>query len=117
APSEFIITADKVYPVASEVIDGGSVWIKDGKILQVGKIQEDGAGGRIMTCVDGCALQIRADMPIVEGEGEWVFPGMIDAHTALGLLEVAKEPTVNDEDEGPVDPITPQLPAPAGPRA
>jgi imidazolonepropionase-like amidohydrolase len=109
APSEFIITADKVYPVASEVIDGGSVWIKDGKIIQVGKIQEDGAGGRIMTCVDGCALQIRADMPIVDGEGEWVFPGMIDAHTALGLLEVAKEPTVNDEDEGPVDPITPQL--------
>lgn len=109
APAEFIVSADKVFPVSSEAIDGGAVWVKDGKILQVGKIQEDGVGGRIMTCVDGCALQIRADMPIVESEGEWIFPGMIDAHTALGLLEVAKEPTVNDEDEGPVDPITPQL--------
>jgi imidazolonepropionase-like amidohydrolase len=109
APSEFIITADKVYPVASEAIDGGSVWIKDGRIVQVGKIQEDGAGGRIMTCVDGCALQVRADMPMVQTEGEWIFPGMIDSHTAVGLVEVSKEPTVNDEDEGPVDPLTPQL--------
>jgi len=109
APTEFIISADKVYPVATPAIDGGSVWVKDGKIVQVGKIEEDGAGGRIMTCVDGCALQIRADMPIVDAEGEWIFPGMIDAHTAVGLIEVAKEATVNDEDEGPVDPITPQL--------
>lgn len=109
APSEFIITAGKVYPVASEPIEDGSVWIKDGKIVQVGKIQDDGGGGRIMTCVDGCALQIRADMPIVDQGDDWIFPGMIDAHTALGLLEVAKEATVNDEDEGPVDPLTPQL--------
>ena len=53
----------------------GSVWIKDGKIHQVGKIQDDGGGGRIMTCVDGCALQIRPDMPIVDAGGRLALPG------------------------------------------
>src|SRR5262245_49726395 len=48
-------------------------------------------------------------MPIQDASESWLFPGMIDAHTAVGLLEIAKEPTVNDEDEGPVAPITPQL--------
>jgi imidazolonepropionase-like amidohydrolase len=107
-PSEFIITAGKVFPISSDPIEGGSVWVKDGKIHQVGTIMGV-AGGQIMTCVDGCALQIRADMPIVKAETKWVFPGMIDSHTALGLVEIAKEPTVNDEDEGAVDPLTPQL--------
>lgn len=110
APSvEFIVAAGKVFPISSNPIEGGSVWVKDGKIYQVGKIQEESPGQRIMTCVDGCALQIRPDMPMVEAPGKWVFPGMIDAHTAMGLIEIAKEPTVNDEDEGAVDPLTPQL--------
>jgi hypothetical protein len=91
------------------MIEDGAVWIKDGKIYQVGRIQQVAGGDRIMTCVDGCALQVRADMPMVDAREKWIFPGMIDAHTALGLVEIAKEPTVNDEDEGAVDPLTPQL--------
>jgi imidazolonepropionase-like amidohydrolase len=107
--SEFIIAGGKVFPISSEMIDGGSVWVKDGKIFQVGKIQDQGGGARIMTCVDGCALQIREDMPMVDAAGKWILPGMIDSGTAVGLIEISKEPTVNDEDEGPVDPLTPEL--------
>ena len=91
-PAEFIIQGGQVYPVSSEMVDGGAVWVKDGKIFQVGRI-EAVQGGRIMTCVDGCALQVRDDMPMVNVGDAWIVPGLIDAGTSLGLPDMVETRT------------------------
>ena len=38
-PDEFIVSGGKVFPISSAEIDGGAVWVKEGKIYQVGKIE------------------------------------------------------------------------------
>ncbi|HHU92662.1 MAG TPA: amidohydrolase [Halanaerobiaceae bacterium] len=60
----------KIYTMAGEVIEKGSVLIADGKIKAV-----------------GADLEIPAGAEIIDAEGMVVFPGIIDAHTHLGIGE------------------------------
>jgi imidazolonepropionase-like amidohydrolase len=71
------ITGGRVFPVSGPPIDNGTVLIVDGKIAAV-----------------GTSIAIPAGATRVDASGKWVTPGLINASTSLGLVEVdAVEPS------------------------
>ena len=86
-----LIKNAKIYTMAGDIIENGSILIKDGKIEEVGKdiiaplgVETIDAGGRIVT------------------------PGLIDAHCHLGLFEEGIGFEGDDGNEM-IDPVTPEL--------
>jgi len=73
------ITGGKIYPVSSAPIENGTVLIRDGKIVSV-----------------GANVTIPADAQRVDATGKWVTPGLINAATTLGLVEVSQENQTRD---------------------
>ena len=86
-----LIKNGKIYTMAGDVIEGGSILIKEGKIAEVG--------------VDIIAP---LDAKVIDAEGKMVLPGIIDAHCHLGLWEESIGFEGSDGNEM-VDPVTPQL--------
>src|SRR5712671_6740571 len=68
----FLIRGATVHPVASAEIQNGSVLVRDGKIVGVGRNLAAPKGTRI-----------------IEGKGLHVYPGMVDAATEMGLSEIS----------------------------
>ncbi len=66
------ITGGKVYPVSGAPIEGGTVLMRDGKIVAVGS-----------------NVSIPANATRVDATGKWVTPGLINSATQLGLVEVS----------------------------
>jgi len=64
------ITGGTVFPVSGPRIEGGTVVIKDGKVVAVGR---------------GIAIPAGAER--VDATGKWVTPGLVNASTSLGLSE------------------------------
>ncbi|NLJ83964.1 MAG: amidohydrolase [Halanaerobiaceae bacterium] len=81
----------KIYTMAGEIIEGGSVLIADGKIREV-----------------GADIQIPGGVEIIDAGGKIVFPGIIDAHTHLGIGEDGLGWEGRDYNEMS-DPVTPHL--------
>src|SRR5690554_203498 len=81
----------KIYTMAGEIIEGGSVLIADGKIREV-----------------GADIQIPGGVEIIDAGGKIVFPGIIDAHTHLGIGEDRLGWEGRDYNEMS-DPVTPHL--------
>ncbi|HSU81857.1 MAG TPA: amidohydrolase [Thermoanaerobaculia bacterium] len=68
-PSQpLLITNATVLTATGERIERGSVLMRDGKIAAV-----------------GASVQAPADATVVDGTGKWVTPGIIDAHSHLGV--------------------------------
>lgn len=67
------ITGAKVYPVSGAPIVSGTVLIRDGKIVAVGS-----------------SVAIPADAERIDATGKWVTPGLINAATQLGLVEIGQ---------------------------
>ena len=65
------ITGGKVYPVSGPPIEGGTVLIRNGKIVAVGK-----------------DVAIPGDAQRVDATGKWVTPGLVNASTNLGFGDV-----------------------------
>ncbi len=65
------ITGGRVYPVSGPAIDNGTVIMRDGRIVAV-----------------GANLAIPADAQRIDATGKWVTPGIVNAATQLGLVEV-----------------------------
>jgi imidazolonepropionase-like amidohydrolase len=65
------ITGGRVFPVAGPPIDNGTVLIRDGRIVAV---------GANVSVPDGAER--------VDATGKWVTPGLINAATQLGLVEI-----------------------------
>ena len=86
-----LIKNGKVYTMAGQVIENGSILIKDGKIAEV-----------------GMDIIAPLDVKVIDAEGKMVFPGFIDAHCHLGLFEEGIGFEGSDGNEM-VDPITPHL--------
>src|SRR3954462_9287148 len=63
-----LITNATVLTATGERIERGSVLVRDGKIAAV-----------------GASVQAPADATVVDGTGKWVTPGIIDAHSHLGV--------------------------------
>ena len=67
----FVIRNARIVTVSGPEIENGSVVIRDGKIEAVGATVNAPAGAQV-----------------IEGRGLSVYPGMIDAGTSMGLVEV-----------------------------
>ena len=67
------ITGAKVYPVSSAPIENGTVIIRDGKIVAVGS-----------------NVTIPSGAQRIDAAGKWVTPGLINAGTQLGLVEIGQ---------------------------
>lgn len=78
----YAITGATVYPVSSAKIEGGTVVVRDGKIVEVGK-----------------SVSIPSGAIRVNGRGLSVFPGFIDAGNSMGLQEVDPIGQMNDDSE------------------
>ncbi len=72
-PQEFapvFITNATILTATDEQIDKGSVYFKDGKVVEVGKdLSEPSDDGLI----------------VIDAKGKWVTPGIIDVHSHLGV--------------------------------
>ena len=86
-----LIKNAKIYTMADETIENGSVLIKAGKIIEVGlDIKE----------IEG--------MEVIDAKGKYLFPGFIDAHCHIGMWEEGIGFEGDDGNEM-TDPITPHL--------
>ena len=84
------ITGGRVYPVSGPAIENGTVLIRDGRIVAV-----------------GAGLPIPADAQRIDATGKWVTPGIINAATTLGIVEIgAVQETVDIPARGRGDAIT-----------
>ncbi|MBM7615414.1 amidohydrolase [Alkaliphilus hydrothermalis] len=86
-----LIQDAKVYTMAGKVLEKGSVLVQDGKIKEIGET---------ITAPEG--------VEVIDATGKMVFPGMIDAHSHLGLWEDAIGFEGADGNEM-TDPVTPHL--------
>ena len=73
------ITGGKVYPVSGPVIEGGTVLLRDGKIVAVGR-----------------DIAIPADAQRIDATGKVVTPGLVNAATELGLTEIGAVSTTRE---------------------
>lgn len=65
------ITGGRVFPVSGPAIDNGTVLIRDGRIVAV-----------------GANVAVPTDARRVDATGKWVTPGLLDAATHLGVVEI-----------------------------
>ena len=81
------ITGGTVYPVSGPKIERGTVLIRDGKIVAV-----------------GANVAVPAGAQRVDATGKWVTPGLVNAATQLGVVEVGAVAETRDasanRDEG-----------------
>ena len=73
------ITGGRVLTAAGTPIDNGTVLIRDGRIVAV-----------------GANVAVPAQAQRVDAAGKWVTPGLINAATQLGLVEVGAEAPTRD---------------------
>ncbi|MDP4091030.1 MAG: amidohydrolase [Bacillota bacterium] len=86
-----LIRNGKVFTGAGRNYEKGCVLINGSKIAEVG---ED--------------IATTADMGVIDAEGGWIVPGLIDAHCHVGIFEEDMGFEGLDGNES-VDPVTPQL--------
>jgi imidazolonepropionase-like amidohydrolase len=72
--NSFFLKGGAVHTLAGPVIENGSVLVRDGKIIGVGKS---------LTAPEG--------VPVIDITGQQVYPGMIDSASTLGLTTDASE--------------------------
>jgi len=85
------IVGASVFDGAGRLIENGVVLMRDGKIEAVGP-----------------ALAVPAGYEAVDGKGKWVTPGIIDAHSHLGVYPSPEAPAHSDGNEL-TDPNTAQV--------
>jgi len=77
-----VLTDATVHTVSGPVLEGASVVIQDGKIVEVGARVSPPAGARVVSC-----------------SGKHIYPGFISANSVLGLTEVSAVSATNDDRE------------------
>jgi imidazolonepropionase-like amidohydrolase len=86
----FALTNASIETVTKGVITNGTVVIQDGKIAAVGTQVAIPQGAEIIDC-----------------KGQWIFPGLIDGGTNLGLTEIGSDPRTHDYSD--VGDVIPQM--------
>ena len=92
AAQTIAITGGKVFPVSGPPIENGTVLIRDGKIVAV-----------------GANVAIPSDAEKVDASGKWVTPGLVNAETQLGLVEVGFGAGANESRARSTDGVTPDF--------
>jgi imidazolonepropionase-like amidohydrolase len=87
----FVIRNVTIMTAAGPAIRGGSVVVRDGKILSV-----------------GARVDAPADAVVIDGTGKYVTPGLIDVHSHLGVYPQPEVDAVSDGNEA-INPSTPQV--------
>lgn len=85
------ITNGKVVTITNGVLENATVLVEDGKIAAV-----------------GAEVEVPEDAKVVDAAGKWVTPGLIDAHSHIGLWGEPNVPMVMDFNEMS-DPITAEV--------
>ncbi len=80
-----------VFTGTGEEIAGGSVLLRDGKIVEVGR-----------------NLDAPSDAVVIDATGKWVTPGVIDPHSHLGVYAAPGIPSLSDGNEA-TNPNTAQV--------
>jgi imidazolonepropionase-like amidohydrolase len=88
----FALTNASIETVTNGVINNGTVIINNGKIEVIGNNVQPPAGAEIIDC-----------------KGKWIYPGMIDTGTRLGLVEFGQVPQATDVRE--IGDVVPQMKA------
>jgi imidazolonepropionase-like amidohydrolase len=88
---EIAVTGGTVVPIEGSPLNGGTVLIRDGRIVEV-----------------GLEIAVPAGAEVVDARGRWVVPGFVDAHTHMGTLEEGDGWAGDDHDEATA-PVTAQL--------
>jgi len=86
-----LIKNGKIYTMADEIYEKGSILVENGKIVAVGE-----------------HIEAPEDAEVIDAYGKLVMPGMIDAHCHLGMWEDSIGFEGADGNEA-VDPVTPHL--------
>jgi imidazolonepropionase-like amidohydrolase len=87
----FAIVGARVVPVAGPPVEDGVVLVRDGRIEAVGR-----------------DLRVPGEVERVDAAGKVVLPGLVDAHTHLGVHEEGDGWAGQDTNEL-TDPVTPQV--------
>jgi imidazolonepropionase-like amidohydrolase len=83
-----ILSNATIHTVSGGIVLGGTIWFEDGKIQAV------------LPAGESPKLRSNAPEPIrLDLAGKHVFPGMISAHTSLGLIEIGSVPQTVDTNE------------------
>jgi len=88
----FLIRGATVHPVSTAALENGSILVRDGKIVGIGR-----------------NLAAPKGVKIIEGKGMHVYPGMIDSATEMGLSEIGS--VRESVDTGELGDFNPQLKA------
>lgn len=86
----FALTNANIVTVSGGIIDGGTLVIEDDRIVAI-----------------GTDVPIPAGAEIIDASGRWIYPGMIDAGTQLGLVEISA--VLETRDYAEVGTLTPQM--------
>lgn len=81
----------KLLTITNGTIDGGTILIENGKIVQVGR-----------------DIEIPAGAQVIDATGNYVMPGVIDAHAHVAIWEESLGWEGNDVNEM-TDPVTPHV--------
>lgn len=79
---DIAIVGGRVLPITGEVIENGTVLIKDGKIAAVGS-----------------SVKVDQRTPVIDATGKWVLPGFLEAHGHVGVHEEGNGWAGNDTNE------------------
>lgn len=93
APATYAITGARIVTGAAKTIDNGTVVFRDGLIVEVGE-----------------TAKAPPDARVIDGKGLTVYPGLIDAHTNLGLP--APQPAAQQRRPAGPQPAAAQAPEP-----
>jgi imidazolonepropionase-like amidohydrolase len=88
----FALTNASVETITKGVINNGTVIIRNGKIAEVGQ-----------------NLQVPSDAQVIDCKGLWIYPGMIDSGSRLGLFEFGMVSQATDV--GELGDVIPQMQA------
>ena len=86
-----LITNGKIYTMAGQIYENGSILIENGKIKAL-----------------GARVEVPPGVKVIDAEEGWVLPGFIEAHSHLGINEANMGFEGNDNNEA-TNPITPQM--------
>lgn len=87
----YAVVGGRVFPMSGPPIDNGTVIVEDGLIRKV-----------------GAGLKVPRGATVIDATGAWVFPGLIESRSSLGLTEISLIAVTRDDLE-PTDPLNPQL--------